>query len=144
MLVFSTSRPLLEELRALRFKRVFWERRAELVSTTRFWLVGHGTLESLLTPHAGLATKAMLLHVPELPGPEGWDALRWKLDEVAAARIHGWRHAHTVLDPVPALGIPGFCDNDAPDFYDDANHFRFERRAPVPAVFSPDLDARIR
>jgi hypothetical protein len=128
MLVCSTSRDLLEELRALRFKRVFWERRAELVSTTRFWVIGHGTLESLLTPHAGLATKAMLLHVPALPGPAGWEALRWKLDEIAAARIDGWRHAHTVLDPIPALGIPGYCDNDAPEFYDDANHFRFERR----------------
>ncbi len=142
MLVVSTSRGLLEELRALRFKHVFWQRRAELLETTRFWLLGHGTLESLLTPHPGLAAKAMLLHVPALPGAEERDAFRFELDAIAAARIQGFRTSHTALDPVPVLGIPGYCDNDAPDFYDDSHHFRFERRPPRP-IASPDLESGI-
>ena len=45
MLVVSTSRSVLDELRALHFKRAFWKRRAELLATTRFWVIGHGTLE---------------------------------------------------------------------------------------------------
>ncbi|HXK17882.1 MAG TPA: DUF3025 domain-containing protein, partial [Polyangiaceae bacterium] len=64
MLVVSSSRALLEELRALRFQHVFWERREELLATTRFWLVGHGMLESLLSPHPRLAARALLLHAP--------------------------------------------------------------------------------
>lgn len=129
VLVVSTSPSLLEDLRELRFKRFFWERRAELLETTRFWLVGHGTLESLLTPHPGLAAKGLLLDVPALPGAAGWDELRCEIDARAAACIHAWRQRHHILDPVPVLGIPGYWDNERPEFYDDAHHFRFERRS---------------
>lgn len=129
VLVVSSSPSLLEDLRELRFKRVFWERRAELLETTRFWFVGHGTLESLLTPHPGLAAKALLLEVPRLPFPEGVDELRYEIDTRAAACIQGWRHGHYILDPVPLLGIPGFWDNARADFYDDAQYFRFERQS---------------
>jgi hypothetical protein len=50
MLVLSTSQSVLDDLRELKFRRVFWERRTELLATTRFWLVGHGLFESLLRP----------------------------------------------------------------------------------------------
>lgn len=134
ILVVSTSQELLADLRELRFKRLFWERRAELLRTTRFWLVGHGSLESLLAPHPGLAAKGLLLHVPSLPAPDGWDALRFELDATAAAHVEAWRTARSVLDPVPLSGIPGFWDNDFAEFYDDASHFRFERRSRRPGA----------
>ncbi|RYZ06039.1 MAG: DUF3025 domain-containing protein [Myxococcales bacterium] len=135
LLVVSTSEELLADLRELRFKRFFWERRAELGKTTRFWHVGHGTLESLLAAHPGLAAKALLLHVPALPtAPEGWDTLRFQLDERAADQVSQWRTTRAVLDPVPVLGIPGYCDNEAAEFYDDAQHFRFERRSRRPGA----------
>lgn len=126
MLVLSTSHAVLEELRELRFQRVFWERREEVLSTTRFWLVGHGMLETLLTPHPGLAVRSLQLHVPSLPALEGDDEQRFQLDAMAAERIHAWRTTRTVLDPLPVLAIPGFCDNDSPDFYADARNIRFE------------------
>jgi hypothetical protein len=135
ILVVSTDRSLLVDLRELRFKRLFWERRAELLATTRFWIVGHGTLESLLAAHPGVASKGLLLHVTELPTtPEGWDALRFELDERAAETVAAWRGGHTVLDPVPVLGIPGYWENDFPEFYDDVDHFRFQRRSRRPEV----------
>jgi len=127
MLVVSTSRSLLEELRALRFKRAFWERRQELLSSTRFWIVGHGLLESLLAPHPGLSARSLLLHVPSLPSlePTACDAHRFELDSVTAARIHGWRRTRVVLDPVPVLAIPGYADNDGSAFYEDMQNIRF-------------------
>jgi hypothetical protein len=140
-LVVSTSRGLLEDLRALRFKRVFWERRDELIATTRFWIIGHGTLESLLTPHPGLAVKSLLFHVSSLPGPDGEDAFRFELDAMAAARIQAFRVAHSVLDPVPILGIPGYRDDQNAEFYDDKQHFRFERR-PARAATDAERQAR--
>jgi hypothetical protein len=118
MLVASSSRSLLEELRALRFKVVFWERRAELLATTRFCVVGHGLLESLLTPHPRLAARSLLLHVPSLSFAQ-LDQQRCELDALAAARIHGWRERRTILDPIPVLAIPGYADNDCAAFYDD-------------------------
>jgi hypothetical protein len=128
IIVASSSGELLQELRDLRFKRVFWERRAELMSTSQFWIVGHGTLESLLTPHLGLASKAVLLELPRPPRSYDADALRVAIDAQVAALIAGWRGAAPVLDPIPLLGIPGYADNAAAEFYDDARYFRFERR----------------
>ena len=132
MLVASESRGVLEELQALRFKRVFWERRAELQATTRFWVVGHGLLESLLTPHAGLSARSLLLHVPSLGATPQSEQLRLLIDALAAARIGAWRGGRTVLDPIPLLAIPGYSDNDAPEFYDDPRNIRFERYSRRP------------
>jgi hypothetical protein len=128
VVVVSSSRALLSALRELRFKEVFWERRDELLATTRFWIVGHGTFESLLTPHLGLASKAVLLDLPAPPASYDTDTLRISTDERVAAIVHSWRAIVPVLDPVPLLGIPGFADNARPDFYDDARYFRFARR----------------
>lgn len=128
LVVASSSRELLSELRALRFKHVFWQRRAELDQTTRFWVVGHGALESLLAPHLGLAGKAILLELPEPPHSCDARALRQRIDAEVALQIQSWQSSVPKLDPVPLLGIPGFADNDAPNFYDDAKYFRFERR----------------
>ena len=141
MLVVSTSQSLLDELRALHFKRAFWERRAELLETTRFWLVGHGLLESLLVPHPGLSARSLQLHVPSLPAPDtDDDAFRFELDAIAASRIQGWRTGRTVLDPIPVLAIPDFSDNDAGDFYEDARNIRFEPISRRPGA-SSDLSA---
>jgi len=139
MLVLSTSSAVLEQLRALQFKRMFWDRRAELLNTTRFWIVGHGLLESLLVPHSGLAARSLLLHVETLPseiaGQSGSDEFRFEIDRVAAAQIDSWRWARAVLDPVPVLAIPGYSDNQSREFYDDMRNVRFEpisRRPPTP------------
>ncbi len=126
LLVVSESRDVLHELQALRFKRAFWERRDELLATTRFWLVGHGMFESLLTPHAGLAARSLLLHVPSLPPSTDAEQLRLHVDDVAAARVRAWRSVRTVLDPIPLLAIPGYSDNDSLAFYDDLRNIRFE------------------
>jgi hypothetical protein len=131
MLVLSSSQELLDELRELRFKQVFWERRAELVATTRFWIVGHGLLESLLEPHPGLTARSLLLQVSELNVPEptstdSSDALRFAVDTLATRRIDGWRVARAVLDPIPVLGIPGYCDNGTAAFYDDRHNIPFD------------------
>jgi DUF3025 family protein len=134
MLVVSTSRAMLEELRALHFRRAFWERRTELLNTTRFWLVGHGMLESLLVPHPGLAARSVLLHVPSLESGEQGDELRLRIDAMAAARVQTWRRGRTVLDPIPVLAVPGFSDNDSQAFYEDMLNIRFDpisRRPPL-------------
>jgi len=146
MVVLSTSLGILEELRALRFKRAFWERRDELSRTTRFWVVGHGLLESLLTPHPNLCARSLLLRVPSLPTCDqqqelpGSDALRFELDGRVAARVRGWRGRRTVLDPVPVLAIPGYSDNDSAEFYEDPRNLRFVPVSRRPPDLDSDLD----
>lgn len=129
IIVASSSAELLAALRELRFKYAFWQRRAELLATTRVWIVGHGSLESLLTPHLGLASKAVLLDLPSPPASYDADALRIATDERVAAIVSGWRADVPLLDPIPLLGLPSFADNSAPEFYDDSRYFRFARRA---------------
>jgi hypothetical protein len=136
MLVVSESRPILEELQALRFKHVFWERRAELLATTRFWVVGHGMLESLLDPRPGLSVRSLLLHVARLPGAGADDPFRFEMDAMAAARVRDWRTQRAVLDPMPVLAIPGFADNDSLEFYDDFHNIRFHPYSRRPAASS--------
>jgi hypothetical protein len=140
LLVLSTSQSILDELRALRFRRAFWERREELLATTQFCVVGHGVLESLLTPPPGLSVRALLLHAPSLSSPEGSDALRHELDARAAALIQTWRTVRTVLDPLPVLCIPGYSRNDCQDFYDDMRNIRFEPCSRRP---TPDADVAV-
>jgi len=126
MIVTSSSSSLLDDLRALRFKRVFWERRAELLETTRFWVIGHGLLESLLAPHLALASKAIFIARDEPPRDD--DTFRQQLDAEVSAIIHGWYASAPRLEPIPVLGIPGYADNAHAEFYDDARYFRFQRR----------------
>lgn len=125
MLVVSTSPAVLEELRELHFRHVFWERREELVATTRFYVVGHGALEALVTPPDGLTARSLQLLVPRLPQASEADAFRAELDDRAATRIQAWRSERSVLDPVPLLAIPGFWHNDSAAFYDDLRNVRF-------------------
>jgi hypothetical protein len=140
LLVLSTSASVLEELRGLRFRRAFWERREELLETTRFWLVGHGLLESLMAPPPGLSVRALLLHTPSLPTAEDSDAQRCELDARVAALIQKWRTARTVLDPLPVLCIPGYSNNDFAEFYDDMRNVRFVPCSRRPTQ-GPDLGA---
>jgi hypothetical protein len=125
MLVVSTSAAVLAELRELRFKQAFWERREEVMATTRFFVVGHGALEALITPPDGLTARSLQLLVPRLPSAADADAFRCELDASVAARIEGWRRHRIVLDPVPLLAIPGFWPNDSAAFYDDLRNVRF-------------------
>ncbi|HYQ41235.1 MAG TPA: DUF3025 domain-containing protein [Polyangiaceae bacterium] len=141
MLVISTNRGILEDLRALHFKRAFWERRQELLQSTRFWVVGHGLLESLLWPHSRLAARSLQLQVASLPSLAATqgesDSFRFEIDDLAAARVRAWHHRRTVLDPVPVLAIPGYSENGAGEFYEDMQNIRFDPVSRRP----PDLAA---
>jgi hypothetical protein len=135
MLVVSTDPSILEDLRALHFKRAFWDRRADLLSSTRFYLVGHGSLESLLTPHAALSARSLQLHLPTVALDD--DQLRFDIDAFAATQILAWRATRTILDPIPLLAIPDYCANDSAAFYDDPSNIRFDpiSRRPSANVF---------
>lgn len=143
MLVASTSQAMLDELRELRFEHAMWERRDELLATTRFFVVGHGTLEVLVDPPAGLTARSLQFLVERLPDArdaDAADAFRWELDARAAAEIGGWRETRSVLDPLPVLAIPGFWDNDSSEFYGDRRNVRFvpiSRRHEARARLTP-------
>ncbi len=125
MVVVSSDASVLTELQGLQFKRVFWQRRETLARTTRFVLVGHGSMESLLTPHLGLAAKALLVHEPDIG--ERTDRMHEFVDELAAARIEEWPQRLEPLYPIPMLGIPGWYAKQCEALYDDTRYFPTRR-----------------
>jgi hypothetical protein len=142
ILVLSRSARVLAALRALHFQHAFWTLRDELLATTRFWIVGHGLLESLIEPHPRLAARGILIELSELgapPNPSAHesreaDALRFEIDTLVAAHVGTWRESPAVLDPIPVMAIPGFSDNGRASFYDEPSNLVFApvSRRPAP------------
>ena len=81
----------------------------------RLWLFGHALLEKLVTPRKG-----MTAHVLRWPGAPSC------IDDAALAAALDPTHLTTKpFVPLPVLGVPGWCaQNAAPAFYADAQVFR--------------------
>jgi hypothetical protein len=79
---------------------------------------GHALLEKLCQPYKAVTAHAFWVD-PELPATEAaWDA--W-----LAQRLDASFMATKPFQPLPVLGIPGWCEDNAdPLFYDDAQVFR--------------------
>ena len=129
-LVVACAAPELSTLlHGFQWKRLFWERRAEVGRSMRFLVFGHAILEHASAPHKGVTAKALVLETPgELlddPALVAW------LDVRAAGHFaHAAAVASTqTLQPLPVLGIPGWTPaNASAAFYDDAAVFRPGRR----------------
>lgn len=117
VVVMSEDQSLLDLIRAFQWKQLFVERRAEVIASMRFVLVGHGLMEKALNPFIGLTGKAMLLNVPTHADIDG-----------AAAQWLSEKHnlsASRNLAPLPLLGIPGWdARNEDAAFYDNTGYFR--------------------
>lgn len=132
LVVLSSDTSVLTGLRELRFKEVFWERRRTLATSTRFVMVGHGSLEALLRPHLGLTSKALLMPLTQ-PPPTELGALYALADEWAARAVSAWTvrppEKPSPVHPVPLLGIPEWYDGQTAFFYENPNYFRSQRWA---------------
>ena len=120
-------------LAAHEWEEVFWNRRAQLLASTRFLIFGHGSWDQLRQPFFGLCAKAIYRHVDA-----AWLALpaaqrQRETDAWLAARFTDPLHpfANAALSPLPLLGIPGVTpDNAVPDYYRDTRQFRPKRLSP--------------
>lgn len=130
IVVACVDRTLAALLADFRWKALFWERRAEVARSMRFFVVGHAILEHALAPFKGVTAKALVIDAT----PDSLDdrALIDRLDAAAAAYFARPESLASTraLQPLPVLGIPGWTtENDDPAFYDDASVFR-PGRAP--------------
>ena len=125
VIVAGTAPDLWQGVCAHRWREVFVRRRAELLRTTRFIVIGHASHDALGAPFAGLCGKAMFIEVGaawlDLPPAQALDQLDARLAEVLATGSFAPRD----WQPLPLLGIPGATgDNEQPDYYDDTRQFR--------------------
>jgi hypothetical protein len=127
-IVVSSEPDLLEDVRAFRWKRLFWSRRKEVLAHLRVYLVGHGLLEKALAPYVGMTAHAITLSVERelIDGPTEQTLPR--IDALAARHLHdAVRNPHD-LAPLPLLGVPGWWPaNEDEASYDDTRYFRAGR-----------------
>jgi hypothetical protein len=118
---------LAELLAAFRWKELFWTRRADVVASMRFKVVGHAIHEIALAPYKGVTAKTLVVAVPPATLALADQALNALLDERASAHFAapGALASTRSLHPLPILGIPGWTsENGSAAFYDDPAVFR--------------------
>ena len=126
--IVASSSPAMHRLIVeFQWKEIFWERRDELLATTRFLAFGHACYEQSLAPYIGMVAKTVLVAVDgdflAAPSP-GQVAIADRLVTDYLADPAHFRSPRA-LPPMPVLGVPGWHDANAqPAFYDDATHFR--------------------
>ena len=132
-IVVVCADPELRELLCGRqWKRLFWQRRGEVIRSMRFHIFGHGTYDQLRAPFVGLCAKAVFLDAnqefvdapvaEQLPTIDQELAARWRDDR--------WYARPQELFPLPLLGIPGVAaGNREASYYDDIRQFRPKRDA---------------
>jgi len=130
VLVLSTEPTIFQSLSALRWCEVFWDRRAELLQTTRFLVFGHGLLDALRHPHPRLMGKALFALVTADRLELGDSDFRVFLDGALAALLPGFLSEPARLQPLPVLGIPGWSANQSRAYYEDERYFRTARLRP--------------
>ncbi|MGZ5261576.1 MAG: DUF3025 domain-containing protein, partial [Burkholderiales bacterium] len=139
-IVVSSDPQLIADLRAFRWKKLFWGARGHVASAMRFYVFGHGILEKALSPYVGMTAHA----VPLVTGAEfmetPFEQQIARIDQLVAAcvtEIDGMTTPR-LLAPLPLLGVPGWwTGNQDESFYDNAFYFRSGRRSrPGKGVFS--------
>ena len=127
LVVLSSQPALLHLIRDFRWKPLFWERRDAVTADMRFLPFGHALCEKGLAPYRGLTGHAVLLEVDAdvlaLPVSEQMNYADAQLAALVAdpQAIQSTRQ----LAPLPVLGIPGWCaENAQAAYYDDTEYFR--------------------
>ena len=127
VIVASSDPTLLALLRDYEWKRLFWERRADVMARMGFFIFGHGTLEQALTPYIGMVAKTVFAPVDSLFGMLPIEVQVPRVDAMVAAHFASRARFSSpkAMSPLPVLGVPGwhFAGQDEA-FYSDAKHFR--------------------
>ena len=117
------------------WKDLFWRQREAVSSHMRFYVFGHGLHAKMLQPFTGVTGRGLVCEVPPefitLPLARQLE----ELDARLAARFADSAHplATHELSPVPLLGVPGWCaDNACEQYYDNSAYFRPLRGAAIP------------
>ncbi|SPK73485.1 conserved protein of unknown function [Cupriavidus taiwanensis] len=131
VLFLSEGEEHAEALRGFAWQRLFVAQRHAWDTACRVVPFGHALLEKLVRPYKAVTAHAWTL--PLMPGG-ALDTLdksvALSLQEAAAA---GTLRGGRCFAPLPVMGIPAWCDDNAsPDFYTDTTVFRPGRMRDLP------------
>ncbi len=125
-LLLACSDPgVADDLRAMRWQRLFIQQRPTFIESTAALVLGHGLIDRLMHPFKSICAHAWILPVaPEVIRMPALQQRSW-LDQAFAARLAFELASPRILAPLPVLGIPGWWPhNEREDFYRDAAVFR--------------------
>ncbi len=126
--VISSDPALIDMIKSMQWKELFWHHRERVRTHLRVIIFGHALYEKALNPYIGLTAQTLLCNVSEMELKEITNG------EVDQRIAHWWNPSRTPRDlfPLPILGIPGLSpDNECENYYDNINYFRTSRRLRV-------------
>lgn len=139
VVVAASRRDLLQLALDFSWEALFWQERAAWRREIACFVLGHATLEKLLTPYVGLTAHALLVAVEPAFFGLALAQQQAYLDGVMAASLQRSELLSPAgLNPFPLLGVPGWWANDAPAFYHNERYFRAktrERKAQIIAAY---------
>jgi len=127
VIVAASDPALAALLTGFEWKSLFWQRRSEVLQRMRFYLFGHALYEKALAPFTGVTGRGVMFAVEDAFFALPLDAQLHALDARLAAHIGEAARFATPreLTPVPILGVPGWCDDNArSQYYDNVDYFR--------------------
>lgn len=130
VIVVARDPALLRLIESFEWKRLFWQERTRVVDDMRFYLFGHAIYEKALAPFAGITARGLLFEVEHAFLDAPFDVQIARADALAAALLQDGAGLKTPRDlaPVPILGIPGWCaENARASYYDNRDYFRAGR-----------------
>lgn len=133
LIVIARDARLLELIRGFAWKELFWTQRARVVEGLLCLPFGHALCEKALAPYKGMTGHSLLFSVDGEFFGLSRDAQLREADARVAAHLAdpGAMLDTRELAPLPLLGIPGWCaDNARQDYYEDSRYFRPGRRTP--------------
>jgi hypothetical protein len=119
VLLVTERDDLVEALRRHDWRALFVGERAAWHADVRVVVVGHALMDKLRRPYKGITAHALPVRLPPA-------AALSPIDAGAAAALDPTLTTRRLL-PLPVLGIPGWADNGAAAYYDDASVFRPRR-----------------
>ena len=127
VIVAASDPALAALLTGFEWKQLFWQRRIEVLQRMRFYLFGHALYEKALAPFTGVTGRGVIFGVEDAFFALPTAAQLTALDARLAAHIRDVARftATRELTPVPVLGVPGWCEDNAREpYYDNPDYFR--------------------
>lgn len=111
------------------WETLFWQERVAWGREIDCFMIGHATLEKMLTPYVGVTAHALLVQVEPDFFLRSLAQQHAYLDQVVVNLLQeGGLSSTASLNPFPLLGVPRWWANETVDFYQNKDYFRAKNR----------------
>ena len=127
----DSGRALEEALRGHDWRSAFIEQRDKFAAggDAEVWLFGHALMEKLVAPYKAITAHTRVIFAGDAYFALDGAARRTWLDERVAQDLAQQGLSTADFTPLPVLGLPGWCDGQDDDFYNDTAVFRAKRKS---------------